>query len=431
MAVAEAERNLKGRGEVELVAVGNELLLGETTNTNGTWLGRRLAAEGFVVVRRTVVGDDDAAIREAVGDALARTGVVLVSGGLGPTQDDLTRPAVASLYGWPLEIDEPWLDVIRERFRTRGRTMPDVNRAQAQVPRGAELLFNERGTAPGLVLDDAGRGLTILLPGVPGELRWLFDRWVAGLLQSRVAGRREPVRSRVLRATGLAESDVAERLADIVRTVHPLTIAYLPVGIGIDLRITSWGEAGADDAHNAMATAEQRIRERLGPYVYGVEEEDLAEIVGTMLAAKGRTISVAESCTGGLLMKRLTDPAGASAWAEAGVVSYSNDAKAAFLDVDPVLIATHGAVSEAVAVAMLEGIRARTGADAGISITGVAGPSGGTPEKPVGTVWIGVMLGSGQKVRRHLLPGTRSEIRERAVQAALAAMLALLREADA
>jgi nicotinamide-nucleotide amidase len=431
MAVAGPERLLRPGGEVELVAVGDELLLGDTVDTNGTWLGQRLAAEGFVVVRRTVVGDHDAAIQSAVGDALARTGVVLVTGGLGPTQDDLTRPAIARLYGWPLEIDNRWLDVIRARFEARGRTMPEVNRVQAEVPRGAELLANERGTAPGLLLDDPERGLTILLPGVPGELRWLFEQWVIHLLRARVGGAREPVRSRTLRTTGLPESEVAERIADVVDSLHPLTIAFLPVGIGIDLRITSWGDGPADQIAYAMERAEQRIRERLGAYVYGADGDDLAEVVGRQLAARGQSIGVAESCTGGLLMKRLTDAGGASHWASAGIVSYSNEAKTELLGVDPVLIATHGAVSEAVAYAMLDGIHARTGADAALSITGIAGPAGGTPDKPVGTVWIGASLGSARTVHRHLFPGTRAEIRERSVQAALAVMLALLREADA
>lgn len=429
--MAGAERTLRNRGEVELVAVGNELLLGETVDTNGTWLGQRLAEEGFAVVRRTVVGDDDGAIRAAVGQALERTGVVLVTGGLGPTQDDLTRPAVAALYGWPLEVDPRWLDVIRERFRTRGRTMPDTNRVQAEVPRGAELLANERGTAPGLLLDDPGRGLTVLLPGVPGELRWLFEQWVVHLLRSRIGGARQPIRSRTLRTTGLPESEVAERIADVVASVEPLTIAYLPVGVGIDLRITSWGDGSSQQIAAWMESAEQRIRERLGAYVFGTDRDDLAEVVGRRLAARDWTIAVAESCTGGLLMKRLTDAAGASQWAQAGIVSYSNEAKVDFLGVDPVLIATHGAVSEAVANAMLDGVRARTGADAALSVTGIAGPSGGTPEKPVGTVWIGASLGSARSVRRYLVPGTREEIRERSAQAALAAMLALIREADA
>jgi nicotinamide-nucleotide amidase len=431
LALAEPERHLRQRGAVELVAVGDELLLGETVDTNGSWLGQRLASEGFVVVRRTVVGDDRNAIQGAVADALARTGVVLVTGGLGPTEDDRTRPAVAELYGWPLEVDQNWLDTIRERFRLRGRTMPEVNRVQAEVPRGAELLANERGTAPGLVLDDGDRGLCVLLPGVPGELRWLVERWVLNLLEDRIGGAREPVRSRVLRTTGLPESEVAERIADVTESVDPLTIAFLPTGIGIDLRITNWGLLPATDGALAMDIAERRIRERLGPYVYGAEQDDLAELVGQRLAARAWTIAVAESCTGGLLMTRLTDAAGASAWANAGMVTYSNEAKTNLLGVEPGLIDAHGAVSEEVAVAMLDGVVSRSGSVAALSITGIAGPSGGTPEKPVGTVWIGARLGSRQVVRRHAFPGTREEVRSRSAQAALSAMLELLCEVDA
>ncbi len=431
MALAGPEPGVSRPGLVELVAVGDELVLGETIDTNGSWLGRRLAAEGFVVVRRTIVGDDAGGIREAIGDALARTRVVLVTGGLGPTQDDRTRPAVADLYGWPLETDETWLEVIRERFRSRGRRFPEINRVQAEVPRGARLVANERGTAPALVLDDPGRGLCILLPGVPAEVHWLVDTWVVHFLQDRVGTDRQPVRNRELRTTGLPESEVAERIADVISTMHPLTIAFLPVGNGIDLRITSWGDLAGPEASAAIAAIERGIRDRLGPYVYGEDGEDLAVIVGRLLEARGLKLAVAESCTGGLLAKRLTDAPGASQYTIAGIVSYSNEAKTEYLGVDPAMIRTHGAVSEAVTGAMLDGVLSRTGADAALSITGIAGPSGGTPEKPVGTVWIGASLRGRRLVRRLAVPGSRAEVRDRSAQAALACMLELLREAGA
>ncbi len=408
---------------VELVAIGTELVIGATVETNGTWLCERLAREGIIVRRRTIVGDDEEAIRSAVGDALARTGIVLCSGGLGPTQDDLTRPAVARLYGWPLHVDQAWLEQIRARFEARGRVMPDTNRVQAEVPRGGRLLENDVGTAPGLVLDDPDRGLTILLPGVPRELRWLTERHVLAILRDRTGVGRPPVVHHVVRTTGLPESEVAQRLARVAEELSPLTLAFLPVGIGIDLRLTSWGDP---DPRALFDAAERQIRACLGDAVYGTGDDDLAALVGRRLASCELTVAVAESCTGGLVAKRLSDAAGASAWLVAGIVAYANAAKEAFLDVPAAVLREHGAVSEVTAEAMLEGALVRTGAPCAIAVTGVAGPSGGSDEKPVGTVWIGTHAKDRRTVRRHQLPGTRAEVRARATQAALAQLLELL-----
>jgi nicotinamide-nucleotide amidase len=410
-----------------MVAIGDELLLGDTTDTNGSWLGQRLAAEGLLVVRRTVIGDDEDTIRSVVAEALGRTGAVICCGGLGATPDDRTRPAVAGLYGWPLEVDETWLEVVRQRFTNRGMVMPAINRLQAEVPRGAMLLPNQLGTAPGLILDGSPLGITILLPGVPGELRWLTEHGVLQHLKRRL----EPgvaVEKRILRVTGIAESALAERLADIEAGLPPLTLAYLPTGIGIDLRLTSWGRMPGEAASEALDKAERRMRERLGSLVYGTGTDDLAEVVGTILRERGFTVAVAESCTGGLLAKRLTDAAGSSQYLLAGIVSYSNAAKEDLLGVEADLIREHGAVSEPVAAAMLEGALRRTGATCALSITGVAGPGGGTSEKPVGTVWIGVAAGEQRRLQPYRLFGSRAEIRARAAQAALKQLLDLLRE---
>jgi len=418
---------VSARAGIEVVAIGDELLLGDTTDTNGSWLGQRLAAEGLRVTGRAVVGDDDAAIRAAVESALGRAGAVLCCGGLGPTPDDRTRAAVAAVYGWPLELDESWLDVIRERFVRRGMTMPAINRVQAEVPRGARLLRNELGTAPGLILDGAP-GLVVLLPGIPSELRWLMEHGVIEHLRQRLAPSRGRVQKRVLRVTGIAESALAERLADIEATLAPLTLAYLPSGISIDLRLTSWGDQTDAEAAAALDDAERRLSERLGTLAWGRGDDDLAALLGQALRDRGLQVAVAESCTGGLVAKRLTDAAGASDYVNAGVVAYSNDAKQALLGVDAALLQAHGAVSEPVAAAMLEGIRRRTGASCAISVTGVAGPGGGTAEKPVGTVWIGAAAGDGSRVQLYRLFGTRAEIRARACQAALKQLFDLLRE---
>lgn len=412
---------------VEVVAIGNELLLGETVDTNGAWLGRRLAQAGIRVVRRSTVGDVASDIRGAVEDALARTGGVICSGGLGPTRDDITRPVVAEVFGRALNVDEGLLERVRERFRRRGLDMPSSNVSQAEVPEGALVFRNPRGTAPGLCLEDE-RGFAILLPGIPAELKALIDTSVLEWLLARFPERAGPILSRQVRTNGLAESVLAERIDDIVTTLDPLTVAFLPDAHGVDLRITSWGALGEAEARARLDDAVGRLAERLAPWTYALDDEDMVDAVHRRMVERGLKLALAESCTGGLIAKRLTDRAGSSEYVVAGIVSYANEAKVALLGVRPETLAAHGAVSEETAREMVEGVRERTGADAAIAVTGIAGPTGGTPEKPVGTVWIGVALGERVEVGGYRLLGDRLEIRERASQAALGALLKLLRE---
>lgn len=402
-----------------MIAIGTELLLGETVEGNGAWLGRRLAALGIPVVRRTTVGDDDEAITASVHEALQRTGALVCTGGLGPTSDDRTRPAVARVFGRELVLDEEWLEVIRARFRARGLVMPESNRVQAEKPAGSTLLPNQRGTAPGLALEDPRLGMAILLPGVPSEMQWLMDEQVVPFLRSRGWIGRGRIRSRTLRTTGISESALAERVADLTPGFDPLTLAYLPTGLGEDLRLTSWGDLEEADAEGALARAELQLRDRLGGLVYGADSEDLAEIVGRQLRARGLKIGLAESCTGGLLAKRLTDAAGSSDYMAGAVVAYENAAKVRLLGVRESTIDEHGAVSAQVAREMAAGARAAFRADVAISVTGIAGPGGGTEEKPVGTVWIALAIDDRIEVRRLRLAGDRIEVRERSAQAAL------------
>jgi competence/damage-inducible protein CinA-like protein len=416
---------------IEVVAIGDELILGDTIDTNGAWLGQRLGEEGIRVSRRAVIGDDDEAIRSAVTEALHRTGIVLCCGGLGPTPDDRTRPIIASIYGWPIEIDEAWVSIIRDRFAKRGMNMPLVNRRQAEVPQGAVLLPNEIGTAPGLALDRDDLGITVLLPGVPRELRWLVEQRVLPWLRPRLQPAHAAFRRRVVRTTGLAESAVAERVADVTSDLQPLTLAFLPVGIGIDLRLTSWGDIPDVDAQRLLDVAEARIRERLGRHAYGSARDDLAEIVGMRLRDRNWTVATAESCTGGLVAKRLTDAPGSSDYMLGGVTSYANEVKAAVLGVPEATLAEHGAVSEPTVQAMLDGIVRLMHADCAIAITGVAGPGGGSDDKPVGTVWIAARTPAHSRIRRLELFGSRAEVRERAAQAALKMLLDLILAQDA
>ncbi|HSJ31070.1 MAG TPA: competence/damage-inducible protein A [Longimicrobiales bacterium] len=411
---------------VEILAVGDELLLGATVDTNAAWIAQRLAREGIRVARKTTVGDDDGAIGDALSAALRRTRVVLCTGGLGPTRDDLTRDAVARVYGREQHIDEGWMAVLRERYEKRGVPMPAVNRVQAMLPDGATLLHNANGSAPGVALDDDALGLTILMPGVPSEMRGLMDTHVVPLLRNHLRVAR-PIESRMLRTAGISESALAERIDDIAQDLAPLSLAFLPQVASVDLRITCAGDVA--DAGQRLDRAVERLAERLAADVYARDDSDLATVVGRMLRAGGLKLALAESCTGGLVSKRMSDEPGASDFLLAAFVTYHNDAKRQFLGVRTETLAMHGAVSEQCAREMAEGARMAIGADVAVSVTGIAGPGGGSEEKPVGTVWYAVALEPGVArrlgraepiiARSFIHSGGRSDVRDRAAQTAL------------
>jgi nicotinamide-nucleotide amidase len=401
--------------DIELVTIGTELLLGLTVDTNGAEIARTLAAQGVRVTRRVSVADRADEIRDAVSEALRRTGAVLTTGGLGPTRDDITKRVVADLFGASLEFDESVWTNLLERFARLERKPAQSNRSQAEVPRGATVLRNRWGTAPGLWLEGSP-GLVIMLPGVPLEMRRLLEHEVAPRLTARATG--SVIRSLVVRTTGVPESSLAERMGEIEREVAPLTLAYLPGLEGVDLRLSAWDLAG-DEADRRLRSAGDLLRERAGESVYGEGDTDLAALVLDEARSHRARIAVAESCTGGLLGARLTEVPGSSEVFMGGVIAYADAIKSEFLDVPAALIAEHGAVSEPVAQAMALGVARRFGVQAALSITGIAGPGGGSPAKPVGTVWLGCLLDGVAETRRILFPGSRLEIRTRAVQAAL------------
>ena len=415
---------------LEILTIGTELLLGHTVDGNAAWLGRRLAASGFRVVRRATVGDGHAAIRAAMEEALQRTGTLVCTGGLGPTADDITREAAAAVFRAPLEENAAALASVEARFASLGRTMTEANRVQGQAPLGARVLPNPRGTAPGLVLEDGDGRMAILLPGVPVEMRGLVDEHVVDLLTARAGGAGPPVRSLTVRSTGIPESEVGRRVTAIAGELAPLDVAFLPHPEGVDVRLTEWGELAEAAAADVFARAEARVRAVLGSGAYGTGDADLAAEVGRALAAHGWRVATAESCTGGLLAKRLTDTAGSSAWLQAGFVVYDNGAKEALLGVERSLLEAHGAVSREVAAAMAAGAARRAGTHAAVAITGIAGPGGGTPAKPVGTVWLAVWLAGTLRTRLLRLPGDREEVRRRAAQAALDLLRTALEEPD-
>ncbi len=401
--------------KAEIIAVGSELLTPDRVDTNSLFLTAQLNRLGIEVTRKTVVGDDLAPLRNAFEEAAKRVELVIASGGLGPTEDDRTRNAVADLLGRKLSRDPAVMKMIEARFRKIGRAMSEVNARQAMVPEGATVLENDRGTAPGLWLESSGR-IVILLPGPPHELKAMFAAQVEPRLARLATGVR--LVARELRVAGMGESDVDQRIAPIY-TRHDdvqTTILTAPGEIQIHLRIWSKDTAAAE---RQLQGIQESIVLALGEAVFTTAGESMEEVVARELTMRQATIATAESCTGGLLAERLTRISGSSAYFLGGVVSYSNTLKSAWVDVPAEIIESRGAVSSEVAVALADGIRRRTGATLGVGITGVAGPTGGTPEKPVGTVHVAIADASGSKERGVHYPGERDRIRWQASQTAL------------
>lgn len=409
---------------IEIITIGDELLLGFTIDTNGAHLARELAAVGVTIVRRSSVGDGADEIAAAVREALDRTGAVITTGGLGPTADDLTKPSIAALFGRGMVLDDAILAGLEARWTARfARAMPASNRQQAMLPEGARVLVNRHGSAPGVWLEDERGRWVAMLPGVPREMRGMLGDELLPIITERAraesgGGAPTVVRSRTLRTTSIAESAIADRLGELARGVEGCSLAYLPGREGTDLRLTLRGR-GADEADAVLARAADLVRTRVADWIYGEERTDLAAVVLDRCRARGLTIAVAESCTGGLLGARLTGVAGSSDVVRGGIIAYANDVKTAQLGVKATVIASDGAVSERVAAQMAAGARARIGADVGVALTGVAGPGGGSEEKPVGTVWIGVDVAGDVRTVRNVFVGDREEIRYRAAQFAL------------
>jgi nicotinamide-nucleotide amidase len=407
--------------QVELITIGDELLLGFTIDTNAAHIARTLAASGVEIVRRTTVGDEAQEIARAVREALERTGAVITTGGLGPTSDDLTKPAIAAIFGREMKLDETIATKLEERWRARFPTsrFPATNRTQAEIPEGAQILTNRHGTAPGIWLEDEKGRWVAMMPGVPREMRGMLAEELLPAIKARAKGEESVVLSGTLRTTGIAESAIAELLGPnfLGPGDSSLPLAYLPGVAGVDLRVTAKG-LPRDRAEKLVSEAIVKLRSRVTPYVYGEDDADLAAVVLENCRASGFTLAVAESCTGGLLGERLTSIPGSSDVFLGGVIAYHNDVKRSLLGVRDKDIAQFGAVSEEVALQMASGVRERLGAGVGVSVTGIAGPSGGTAEKPVGLVWIAVHA-SELKARRFHVGGDRAEIRQRAAQAAL------------
>jgi nicotinamide-nucleotide amidase len=401
--------------KAEIIAVGSELLTPDRVDTNSLYLTAQLNRLGIEVTRKTVVGDELAALRNAFDQAAQRVELVIASGGLGPTEDDRTRDAVADLLGRKLARDPAVMKMIEARFRKIGRVMSEVNKRQAMVPEGATVLENDRGTAPGLWLESNGR-IIILLPGPPHELKAMFTAQVGPRLGRLATGVR--LVARELRVAGMGESDVDQRIAPIYTRHEDVQTTILAAPGEIQIHLRAWSKDTAA-AERQLQGIQESIVLALGEAVFTTAGESMEEVVGRELTMHHATIATAESCTGGLLAERLTSISGSSAYFLGGVVSYSNTLKSAWVDVPAEIIESRGAVSSEVAVALADGIRRRTGATLGVGITGVAGPTGGTPEKPVGTVHVAISDASGSKERGVHYPGERDRIRWQASQTAM------------
>ena len=399
----------------EIIAIGSELLTPDKTDTNSLWLTEKLNEIGIQVRLKTVVGDDEARLEETVRDARRRSDIVISTGGLGPTEDDITRQVSARALGRELVFHEALVDDLRERFRRWGREMPEINKRQAFIIDGAEVLPNPNGSAVGMLLEAGGK-FHVVLPGPPRELKPMFERNVLPRLREKAG--EICVRRRILRVAGMGESAVDEKIAPVYKQYSnpQTTILFNRSEIEIHLTAQAKNEREADALIEEVAG---KIAETLGVAVFALNGEKMEEVVGKLLADAGKTLSLAESCTGGLIAQRLTEISGSSKYFIEGVVAYANEAKIRTLNVPAELIEKHGAVSAEVAEAMAKGMRERAQTDYAVSITGVAGPTGGSAEKPVGLVFIGYADARGAKSFKTILPGDRELIRWRASQAAL------------
>ena len=398
----------------EIVSVGTELLLGQIVDTNAAKLGQELSALGIAVYRRTTVGDNHDRLLTALRAAIADNDIVITIGGLGPTMDDITRDVLAEAMGDTLHRDEKIAHRLEAFFRARGIQMVESNLNQAMVPTHGRPLDNPNGTAPGLLFEK-DRKIGIALPGPPSEFIPMVENHVVPYLRSKTGT--TTIRSRVLRICNMGESLVEHSIKDLMLGSNPTVAPYAKTG-EVHLRVS----AKADDPETADRMVEERVRqivERLGEHVYGFDDEPMEVAVVRLLTERLLTVATAESCTGGMVAARITDVAGSSQVFPGGVVSYSNAAKSDLLAVPAALVDAHGAVSPEVAGAMANGARNRFGSDFGIGITGIAGPDGGTPEKPVGLVYIAVASTRGVRVEKSVFLGRRADVRYRSAQLAL------------
>jgi nicotinamide-nucleotide amidase len=400
--------------KAEIIAIGNEITTGLIQESNSTYMSKRLNEEGVDVVRIIGIGDNESDIVSSIDEALNRSNIVITTGGLGPTHDDITKQVLIRMFESESKQDSQVLQDIEKFFRNRGRAMPEYSKSQSFVPHNAEILYNEKGTAPGFRFKRNENSLFVL-PGVPLEMRHLFEKYIA--TEIRKIGKKK-IGHRILNTTGITESRLWEQVGSIESLNEIVQIASLPSHLGIRIRLSALG-TNESETQEKLDKAENFFQEKISELIYGKGDEPLEEIIGRLLKEQNKSLALAESCTGGLISHRITNVSGSSQYFLEGMTTYSNEAKIKRLGVPENIIETYGAVSKETAIAMAEGMRKTSGADLAVSVTGIAGPTGGTKEKPVGLTYIGI---SGEWVcesQQFIFPQDRVKNKERAAQAAL------------
>ncbi len=401
----------------QIITVGDEILIGQVLNTNAAFIGSNLIENNIYVTRTSVVGDAEAEIVNEFGKAWNENDVVIVTGGLGPTHDDITRKCIVNFFNTELVKNTEVLEDIKSLFRKRGWKVTKVNEGQALVPKCANVIRNSRGTAPGIWIEKENK-IFVAMPGVPFEMKEMMESYVVPALKEKLGESETITLRKTLLTTGIGESTLFERLGDLNELLGDSKLAFLPSQFGVRLRITSTGNS-EEEALNKISEIEQKIRSKAGRFIYGKENESLEEVIGKLLKERGLTLAVAESCTGGLVSDMLTNISGSSVYFERGVVSYSNAAKVEILKVNEDMIAENGAVSIEIARQMAEGVKSISGTDLGLSTTGIMGPTGATTDKPVGLVYIGICDDKVCTAKEFQFGDDRVLNKQRAAQAAL------------
>lgn len=398
--------------KAHIITIGNELLIGDTVNTNASWIGSKLTEWGFSVQKMISIPDDFTPITQNIWDSLNQADLTIVTGGLGPTHDDITKKAVAQLFESQLVENRHVLKHIQAIFEKRGYVLSKTNREQALVPESCEVLFNKQGTAPGMWFEKEGRYLAVL-PGVPYEMKHLMEKQVSQKVDEYFPERDEVI-TEYFKTTGIPESTLSDKIGNLEEyTLNGVGIAYLPNPSGVTIRISA-------NSEKKLIQLRKKLQDRAGDYIYGKGKDvSLSEVVGELLAEKNLTIATVESCTGGLLANDITDVAGSSRYMTGGVVAYANDIKTQVLGVSQQTLHEHGAVSKMVALQMAKGIAEYMGANIGVSTTGIAGPGGGTKEKPVGLVWMGFWIDGEHFALQSIFTNDRLVNKERTVMVVL------------
>jgi len=400
-----------------IITVGNEILSGNTVDSNSAFIARQLSGAGISTGRIYSVSDTREEIQQAVEAAMVYAPLIICTGGLGPTRDDITKKAVAEVFSRKIIVDDEQLRIVEQKFRDFGyKKMPETNISQAEVPEGAEIFPNPRGTAPGILIREKDT-LLFMLPGVPAEMKGLMTEQVIPYISNRT-GTKNVILARTIRTTGMGESRLAEIIDPVLALPDGVEIAYLPDVTGVDIRLTARGTS-RNELEEKLDTAEDAVTGAVPEIIYGHENETLESVIGAMLKQRGLTLAVAESCTGGLVCDKITNVPGSSEYFESGCITYSNESKERLLGVNSGTISEKGAVSSETAAEMAGGIRKNSGCDIGLATTGIAGPGGATPQKPVGLVFVALEDQFGTVVKELKLAGSRKRIKQRSAQTVL------------